>query len=227
MSENYSHPYLPTLSDDLASSNRRVGSRSIYLALKFGFDIAIALVLAPFVLLIVGILALLVRLDGGAAFYRQPRVGKNGKVFTLWKLRTMVPDAERHLQTYLRENTAARLEWEKVQKLRDDPRITRLGRYLRKYSLDELPQLLNVLLGHMSLVGPRPMCPEQRSEYPGVAYYAMRPGITGLWQVSERNSCSFAERALYDTRYAGIMSFTTDLRILLLTPMVVFRGTGL
>jgi exopolysaccharide production protein ExoY len=227
MSENYSPPYLPTLSDEIASSNRRARSKSIYLALKRSFDIAISLVLAPFALLVVGILALLVRLDGDAAFYRQPRVGKDGKVFTLWKLRTMVPDAEQRLQNYLKENTAARIEWEKVQKLRDDPRITRLGRYLRKYSLDELPQLLNVLLGQMSLVGPRPMCPEQRSEYPGVAYYEMRPGITGLWQVSERNGCSFAERALYDTRYAGMMSFATDLRILFLTPMVVFRGTGL
>ena len=227
MSENYSPPYLPTLSGEIASSNRRARSKSIYLALKRSFDIAISLVLAPFALLVVGILALLVRLDGDAAFYRQPRVGKDGKVFTLWKLRTMVPDAEQRLQNYLKENSAARMEWEKVQKLRDDPRITRLGRYLRKYSLDELPQLLNVLLGQMSLVGPRPMCPEQRSEYPGVAYYEMRPGITGLWQVSERNGCSFAERALYDTRYAGMMSFATDLRILFLTPMVVFRGTGL
>jgi len=191
-----------------------------------GFDFVVALALLPFAALLVGILAFLVRLDGGPAFYRQARVGKDGRNFTLWKLRTMVPEAEKRLQEYLRENMAARIEWDRTQKLREDPRITAVGKYLRKYSLDELPQLLNVLLGHMSLVGPRPMCPDQRSEYPGVAYYDMRPGITGLWQVSERNSCSFAERAMYDTRYAGIMSFGTDLRILVMTAMVVLRGTG-
>ena len=190
------------------------------------FDFVAALALLPVAALLIGILAFLVRLDGGPAFYRQARVGKDGRNFTLWKLRTMVPEAEKRLQEYLRENMAARIEWDRTQKLRDDPRITAVGKYLRKYSLDELPQLLNVLLGHMSLVGPRPMCPDQRSEYPGVAYYDMRPGITGLWQVSERNSCSFAERAMYDTRYAGIMSFGTDLRILVMTAMVVLRGTG-
>ena len=91
---------------------------------------------------------------------------------------------------------------------------------------DELPQLLNVFVGDMSLVGPRPMCPDQRQQYPGTAYFMMRPGITGLWQVSERNACSFAERAIYDGRYAGAMSFRTDLWILALTPLVVLRGTG-
>ncbi|MGI6850705.1 sugar transferase [Mesorhizobium sp. 1B3] len=195
--------------------------------MKRGFDILATLAAAPFVVAIVGILALLVRMDGGSAFYRQPRLGKDGKVFSIWKLRTMVPDAELRLQEYLMQNAAARVEWDRVQKLKNDPRITTLGYYLRKYSADELPQLLNVFLGQMSLVGPRPMCPEQRPQYPGSAYFDMRPGITGLWQISERNSCSFAERAMYDARYAGTMSFSTDMRILLLTPLTVLRGTGL
>ncbi|WP_274609245.1 sugar transferase [Mesorhizobium sp. L-8-3] len=227
MLENYSRSYSPHLSVDALSSNRRARPKQSYLAAKRGLDVAVTIALAPFVLTIVGILALLIRLDGGSAFYRQERLGKDGKVFKLWKLRTMVPNAEQRLQEYLNGNAAARIEWDKAQKLRNDPRITTLGRYLRKYSLDELPQLLNVFVGDMSLVGPRPMCPDQRQQYPGTAYFMMRPGITGLWQVSERNACSFAERAIYDGRYAGAMSFRTDLWILALTPLVVLRGTGL
>lgn len=227
MLENYSRSYPHRLSVDASSSDRRARPKPAYLAAKRGLDILVTLAVAPFVLIIVGILALLIRLDGGSAFYRQPRLGKDGKVFNLWKLRTMVPNAEQRLQHYLSENAAARVEWDRAQKLRNDPRITTLGRYLRKYSADELPQLLNVFLGHMSLVGPRPMCPDQRTQYPGVAYFQMRPGITGLWQISERNACSFAERAMYDARYAGVMSFSTDIWILAMTPLVVLRGTGL
>ncbi|WP_246753091.1 sugar transferase [Sinorhizobium sp. BG8] len=183
--------------------------------------------MAPLALAIVGVLALLIRLDGEGAFYSQPRLGKNGKVFKLWKLRSMVPQAELRLEEYLEGNPEARAEWERTQKLRDDPRITRLGKYLRKYSLDELPQLLNVFIGDMSLVGPRPMLPEQRPHYPGTAYFDMRPGLTGLWQISDRNNCTFAERAMHDTRYAAMMSFGADLWILSMTPVAVFKGTGL
>lgn len=227
MADDYSGLYTHHLSVEVSSSERGTRSRPAYRIAKRSFDIAATLIVAPFVLVMVGILAVLVRLDGGSAFYRQPRLGKDGKVFTIWKLRTMVPNAEQRLQEYLLENAAARVEWDRAQKLRNDPRITTVGRYLRKYSADELPQLLNVLFGHMSLVGPRPMCPEQRPQYPGIAYFDMRPGITGLWQISERNGCSFAERAMYDARYAGTMSFWTDMRILLMTPLVVVRGTGL
>src|SRR5690606_7861082 len=112
-------------------------------------------------------------------------------------------------------------------KLRHDPRITWVGRFIRKYSIDELPQLLNVLTVDMTLVGPRPFLPEQRQHYPGAAYYSMRPGLTGLWQISERNGCTFAERAMHDTRYAAIMSLATDVKIMLKTVSVIFRGTGL
>lgn len=227
MLDEYSRAYHPPLSDDALSSERGARSKPVYLAMKRGFDVLATLAAAPFVIALVAVLALLIRMDGGSAFYRQPRLGKGGKVFSIWKLRTMVPDAEQRLQEYLMQNAAARVEWDRVQKLKNDPRITTLGYYLRKYSADELPQLLNVFLGHMTLVGPRPMCPEQRPQYPGNAYFDMRPGLTGLWQISERNSCSFAERAMYDARYAGIMSLSTDVRILLLTPLAVLRGTGL
>ncbi|MBN9333223.1 sugar transferase, partial [Devosia sp.] len=100
------------------------------------------------------------------------------------------------------------------------------GPYLRRYSLDELPQLWNVLIGDMSLVGPRPMLTSQRQLYPGTAYYELRPGLTGLWQISERNNCTFAERATYDSRYATSLTIVNDLGILLRTVGVVFRGTG-
>ncbi|WFU50069.1 sugar transferase [Sinorhizobium terangae] len=209
-----------------ASHDSAVGPRRSYLTAKRGFDIAFTLMIAPFALAIVAVLVLLVRLDGEKAFFRQARLGKGGRVFHLWKLRTMVPDAEQRLQEYLDADPLARIEWDRTQKLQNDPRVTTLGKYLRKYSADELPQLLNVLLGDMSLVGPRPMLPDQRSQYPGSAYFSLRPGITGLWQISERNMSSFAQRATYDTRYAGIMSFGTDLSILSRTIFVVLRGTG-
>jgi exopolysaccharide production protein ExoY len=202
-------------------------SRSLYFAAKRFFDVAVSLLAAPFALAVVGVFALMIWWDGGKPFFSQPRVGKGGRIFNLWKLRTMAPDAEKRLQEHLAADPLARVEWETKQKLENDPRITRLGKYLRKYSVDELPQLLNVLVGDMSLVGPRPMLPEQRQHYPGTAYFSMRPGLTGLWQISERNGCTFVERALHDTRYSGMMSFSADLWILLQTPMVVLRGTGL
>lgn len=182
--------------------------------------------IAPAALLAIGILALLVRLDGSSAFYRQPRIGMGGRTFMLWKLRTMVPQAERKLESYLAAHPQARLAWNQSQKLRDDPRVTAIGRYLRKYSLDELPQLLNVLLGDMSLVGPRPILPEQRQLYDGTAYYRLRPGLTGLWQIGKRNEATFAERAIIDTEYFNRMSLFTDIRILSKTPIVVLKGTG-
>lgn len=204
-----------------------IKSRFLYFAAKRTFDVAMTVLAAPFALTIVGICALLIRMDGGKAFYCQPRVGKGGRIFNLWKLRTMAPNAEQRLRAHLAADPSARAEWETMQKLRNDPRITRVGKYLRKYSIDELPQLLNVLVGDMSLVGPRPMLPEQRQHYPGTAYFDLRPGLTGLWQISERNGCTFTEPALHDARYSGIMSFSADLRILMRTPAVVLKGTGI
>lgn len=199
----------------------------VYTKTKRCFDVVFTLAIAPFAIAVIAVAAIMIRLQGGTAFYSQMRIGKDGKAFRLWKLRSMHPDAERKLEAYLAANPDARMEWNTHQKLRDDPRITRLGRVLRKYSIDELPQLLNVFRGEMSLVGPRPIMPDQRQDYPGTAYYSMRPGLTGLWQISERNGCTFAERARHDTTYAGVMSFTTDMEIMARTALVVFRGTGL
>lgn len=199
----------------------------VYLAVKRSIDLAGVIALAPVALFIIAIAALLVRLDGGRAFYSQSRVGLNGTTFTMWKLRTMRPDAQDVLEAHLDADPEAKAEWDANQKLRHDPRITRVGAVLRKYSIDELPQLLNVLTGQMSLVGPRPIMPEQGPRYPGKAYFSLRPGLTGLWQISERNDCTFAERALHDNRYAATMSLGTDLWILARTVGVVLHGTGL
>lgn len=194
--------------------------------LKRALDVVLVLLTLPAVVLLVLLLALAVMLDGGQPFYSQMRLGRGGRPFRLWKLRSMVPDADARLQAHLDQTPAARAEWDATQKLRDDPRITRVGRILRRTSLDELPQLWNVLRGDMSLVGPRPMMPSQRSLYPGRAYFALRPGLTGLWQVSKRNEASFAERASFDDDYHRRLSLALDARVLLATVRVVLRATG-
>ncbi len=189
-------------------------------------DVLLVLAAAPFILPIILILALLAKRDGGPAFYSQLRVGKDGRHYTMWKLRSMVIDADAKLESYLQTNPAARSEWDSTQKLKADPRITRFGRLLRKSSMDELPQLWNVLTGDMSLVGPRPMMPDQKPLYPGTSYYALRPGITGSWQVSKRNDSTFADRALFDDQYDRDLSFITDVKLLIATVRVVIHGTG-
>lgn len=203
---------------------RRAGLYRSYF--KRAFDILAVLLAAPFVLPVVLVMGLLVKRDGGPAFYFQDRVGRGGKVFRLWKLRSMVVDADQKLEAYLETDPVARAEWNEHQKLKKDPRITAVGRLIRKTSLDELPQLWNVLRGDMSLVGPRPMMPDQARLYPGRAYYRLRPGLTGFWQISDRNETSFAGRAAYDTQYARRLSLPTDVKVLFGTVLVVLRGTG-
>ena len=193
---------------------------------KRGFDIVVVLLASPIMLLTIGVLALLVARDGGNPFYIQSRVGMNGRIYQMWKLRSMVVGADQKLEEHLAADPQARQEWDSTQKLKSDPRITRFGRILRKSSMDELPQLWNVLIGDMSLVGPRPMMPSQQDLYPGLAYYRLRPGITGPWQVSTRNDSSFAERAHFDQEYDRTGSLSTDLGLLIRTVRVVLRATG-
>jgi len=207
----------------MVSAHQRQLYRYVF---KRALDVVAVLLALPIVLPIVGLLALAVAMEGGRPFYTQQRIGRGGRLFRMWKLRSMVPDADARLEAYLRSNPEALSEWNETQKLKHDPRITRLGRILRKSSLDELPQLWNVLKGDMSLVGPRPMMPSQAVLYPGTAYFELRPGITGPWQVSERNSTSFAARAYYDSAYLNGLSFSLDLRILLATVRVILRATG-
>ncbi len=194
--------------------------------LKRCFDLAFVFATGIVVVPLIMLLALIVALDGHKPFYSSPRVGRNGRTFNMIKLRTMVPDADAQLESFLNRNDGARQEWNSTQKLKQDPRITRFGRFLRKTSLDELPQVLNVLIGDMSIVGPRPMMPQQRPMYPGLSYYALRPGLTGLWQVSARNDSNFAQRAEFDRLYEQNLSLFGDVSLIFLTFRVVFKGTG-
>ena len=189
-------------------------------------DVFLVLLAAPFIVPIVLLLAFLVSRDGGSAFYTQQRVGRGGRIYRMWKLRSMVVDADERMAALLASDPAAKHEWEQDQKLKNDPRITRFGHLLRKSSLDELPQLWNVLIGDMSLVGPRPMMVDQRSLYPCTAYYELRPGITGAWQISGRNSTTFAARAKYDSEYERNLSLMLDVKILFRTVGVVMKATG-
>ena len=194
--------------------------------LKRAFDIAAILAALPIVLPVIAILALLVRRDGGPAFYSQDRVGRGGRIFRFWKLRSMVVNAEARLEAHLMFHPEARVEWNTTQKLKDDPRVTGIGRLIRKTSMDELPQLWNVLRGDMSLVGPRPIMTQQLPLYPGRAYFKLRPGLTGFWQIGDRNETNFSSRAIYDNSYERNLSFLTDVAVLLLTVRTVLRGTG-
>ena len=194
--------------------------------IKRALDLSAVLLSAIFVVPLIVIMALLVARDGHSPFYTQRRVGQNGKIFRIIKMRTMVHNAEALLEEHLRKNPALRREWDTTQKLKNDIRITPIGRILRKTSMDELPQLWNVLTGSMSLVGPRPMMPSQQHIYPGRAYYSLRPGITGFWQISERNETSFTQRAPFDAQYFRELSFKTDMLVMLKTFGVVVRGTG-
>ncbi|PZX13508.1 lipopolysaccharide/colanic/teichoic acid biosynthesis glycosyltransferase [Palleronia aestuarii] len=218
-------PSSPQKVDD-AQPRSRSGGGAYRAGLKRIFDSALVLLAAPIVLPILGVLILLVARDGGNPFYFQDRIGRAGRVYRMWKLRTMVTDADACLETHLSEDPTLREEWNTKQKLLDDPRITPLGRVLRKCSLDELPQLWNVLTGDMSLVGPRPMMVCQKDLYPGEDYYDLRPGITGPWQISDRNHTDFVDRAGYDAGYNASLSFSKDLQILTSTVRVVLRGTG-
>ena len=190
-------------------------------------DLAFILVTLPFSVTIIGLCAVALWVESGNPFYTQDRLGKNGKRFKILKLRTMVRNADALLEEYLANDPEMRREWDEIQKLRHDPRITRVGAVLRKTSLDELPQLVNVALGHMSLVGPRPMLPEQLEMYgEPSAYFALKPGITGLWQVSARNSARFNYRNDVDAAYERNLTLKLDLTILYKTIGVVFRPTG-
>jgi len=181
--------------------------------------------LAPFFLIV----ALMVRADGGPAFFAHQRVGRGGKLFGCLKFRSMVIDSQARLESLLANDPVARAEWEATRKLKNDPRITRIGRFLRSTSLDELPQLINVLRGEMSLVGPRPVQEAEIDRYYGASaahYMAVRPGITGLWQVSGRSETSYESRVALDVAYVSRPSLLADISILLRTPVAVLSRRG-
>lgn len=190
-------------------------------------DVTLVLIVFPILAFTVGLIALaMLIIERHNPFYSQLRVGRGGSAFRIWKLRTMVPNADELLESHLAANPAARAEWDRSQKLTHDPRITAVGRFLRQTSLDELPQLWNVLTGDMSLVGPRPMMLDQQKMYPSNAYYRLRPGVTGPWQVSARHRSAFADRARFDDAYDANLTLRGDIALLMRTVRVVVRGTG-
>ncbi len=186
----------------------------------------IGLVLLSPLLLIVAVM--IWRRDPGPVLYAHKRIGRNGRVFGCLKFRTMVLDSDAVLARHLADSPAAAEEWAATRKLRADPRVTGIGARLRKTSIDELPQLINVLRGEMSLVGPRPIVMEEARHYGEAlaAYLAVRPGVTGLWQISGRSDTSYAERVDLDRAYVGRRNMMLDLWILLRTVMVVVKGRG-
>lgn len=193
------------------------------------FDIAGAIFLFVVCLPAISLIAIVLSLCGGPVLFRHERVGRNGRSFGCLKFRTMVTDADSRLDALLREDPRARAEWEATRKLRDDPRTTWVGRFLRAFSLDELPQLFNVVAGDMSLVGPRPVTRTELSRYYGKAacfYVAVRPGITGPWQVSGRSDAGYDCRVALDIEYVRCPSLRTDLRILASTLRAVLHRRG-
>ncbi len=173
--------------------------------------------------------ALVIRLDSpGPIFYKQERLGKNRQKIIIYKFRTMYVNAENIFSAFLARSPEAQKEWNETQKLREDPRITPVGKFIRRFSIDELPQLFNILKGDMSIVGPRPIMLQQVKIYgEGIHVYAsVRPGLTGFWQVSGRNRTSFHQRALYDVYYVRNWSIWLDIYILLRTVWVVVSRDG-
>lgn len=197
---------------------------------KLAFDYLVGGMLSLVFLMPLAIISLLIRLSSpGPAIYRQSRIGKNGRPFLCYKFRTMYFDADERLQGILDADLKARQEWEEYRKLKDDPRVTPIGQFLRRTSLDELPQILNILKGEMSLVGPRPVTQEEIEKYykdSAELCYSVLPGITGLWQVSGRSNTSFGYRISLDSWYVRNWNLWLDIVILLKTVHVVYRREG-
>lgn len=192
-------------------------------------DLAIAALALLFFLPLFLLIAVAIKIaDPGPVFFRHRRIGLGGKTFGCWKFRTMVVDAESRLAAILAQDPEAAREWQENQKLVHDPRVTWLGNFLRRSSLDELPQLFNVLLGEMSIVGPRPIVETEAARYgPHFALYCLvRPGITGLWQISGRSDIRYFERVLMDVRYVSSRSLMRDIRIIVLTVPSVLAARG-
>lgn len=200
-----------------------------YRVLKPIVDLLLVFLALPIALPLGMALAALIRLTSkGSVLYRHRRIGQYQQPLYVWKFRTMYEDSDHLLENHLSSNPEARHEWTRTHKLREDPRITPIGRMLRKTSLDEIPQLLNVLAGNMSIVGPRPIVDEERSKYGKYfpTYTCALPGITGLWQVSGRCDVDYPERVLLDVQYVEQWSVRMELKILLKTFRVILHSKG-
>lgn len=192
-------------------------------------DIVIAGMALVFVAPVILLFAALIRLqDGHRAIFAQPRYGYGGKVFKCYKLRSMVPDAQKRLEYLLATDPAARQEWNETQKLKNDPRVTALGKFIRKTSIDELPQLINILRGDMSIVGPRPIVENEIIRYGDnfKQYCAVRPGLTGPWQVKGRSDTTYDDRVAMDVEYAENWTLMSDIGIMIKTIPAVLMSRG-
>ncbi len=195
---------------------------------KRALDLVLSLLMLPFLLPVIGLCWALARLQGAPGFYAHSRIGQNGRPFQCYKIRTMKSGATPILEQYLNSHPDAAEEWRRTRKLKNDPRVTRFGRFLRRTSLDELPQILNVLKGEMSLVGPRPITREELDFYSPVAatYLDQKPGVTGLWQVHGRHDGCYRTRVWLDRAYLAEKSLLTDLSLIGRTALLPMRPTG-
>lgn len=228
--DSYSYPQVSSHSSGRSQRAIRTPSEFFrYRVLKRCLDVVLVMTLMPIILFVVLTIAILVKLSSrGPIFYSHRRIGKNGAFFSMWKFRTMCVDSAGLLEKYLEQNPDARTEWNKTHKLRYDPRVTRLGSFLRRYSLDELPQLWNVLTGQMSLVGPRPIVAAEVEKYGDCfdCYCCAVPGLTGLWQTSGRSTLSYDARVALDCEYVARWSLRKDIVILLKTCSSVINQDG-
>ncbi|MCB9871361.1 MAG: undecaprenyl-phosphate galactose phosphotransferase WbaP [Planctomycetes bacterium] len=200
-----------------------------YALAKRAVDIALCLLMLPFVFPVMLAIMVAIRLESpGPVLFAHRRLGRDGRWFSVWKFRTMVIDADRKLAEYLAEHPELQREWQETHKLKSDPRITRVGRFLRRSSLDELPQIWSVLTGRMSLVGPRPIVADEVVKYGDAyaLYTSVPPGITGLWQVSGRNNTTYPQRVALDAAYVRNWSIWLDLYVLYRTVKTVLRREG-
>ena len=217
---------------ELKSEGKRLlqGKEKVYEISKRVIDIIGSMVgIVTLVPLTIGVfIAKLITNDKGSVFYTQNRIGKDGKIFKMYKFRSMVVGADDILQEYLNSNTEAKEEYRINKKLKHDPRVTKVGEFIRKTSIDEFPQFINVLKGEMSLVGPRPYLPREINDigeyYPYIT--SVKPGITGLWQISGRSEVSFKKRMDYDVQYYNSYSLKEDMKILFLTTKKILKKEG-
>jgi Undecaprenyl-phosphate galactose phosphotransferase WbaP len=221
--ESYGGGYFPVFSRNLPAELFQ------YRVVKRVLDVVLVVLALPILFAALFVVAMVVRLTSpGPIFFSHRRICRDGAFFSMWKFRTMCVNSSDVLEQYLAKHPAARAEWTKSHKLRHDPRITSVGLFLRRYSLDELPQVWNVLRGQMSLVGPRPIVAAEVEKYASCFdhYCRVKPGVTGLWQVSGRSKLSYAERVALDCRYVNEWSLWFDLKILLSTVKSVVNRDG-
>ena len=213
----------------LAFSSTNNLTKKISLFQKRILDLGLLFISAPITIPLVLIVSIIVKITSpGPIFYGHKRIGKNGKEFKCWKFRSMVIDADKQLEKILAENPEMRAEWEKDRKFSNDPRVTKIGKILRKTSIDEIPQFFNVLMGEMSFIGPRPVTTPELEKYGDKSDFilSVQPGLSGMWQISGRSDTGYEERITLDSYYIRNWSMWLDLWIIIKTIYVVVKGKG-